>query len=343
MNHDWRLRLEQQRERARRLDRENAEAIEKADAMIAKLKQVRAEYEEHLRQKSASNLTSTAGTKRALEDEHTTTAKRPTPAHRPTLQQLSPLPAPVDDAHFQLGDNEDQTLGAAEDDDFDDLFAIANEAATSGTANITIHQPIVEYAYMADPGAGGEEEVEEEQSQEDEGEGQTEEIVLEKKRGRGRPKGKPKKGNQKAPLLPIYVYSLESGGAWVNAEDVGFWNEGENAIMAHVAKMIKGTKKGNVHKLFARIVDKGDQEINLPDAQFACFGCSVLGANKRDKCNITVRDASACDECVRLKRPCGQLIRDPNRPGGFAYGFLSLHPELRKDIPESQLAYWVTS
>jgi hypothetical protein len=71
--------------------------------------------------------------------------------------------------------------------------------------------------------------------------------------------------------------------------------------------------------------------------QHSCFGCSVLSLD-REMCSNDEFGRTACDECVRRRRPCGQMCCGP--PGtGLAYGFLPLPDEWREG-PNCTVLRW---
>ncbi|KAJ4333406.1 hypothetical protein N0V95_009432 [Ascochyta clinopodiicola] len=161
------------------------------------------------------------------------------------------------------------------------------------------------------------------------------------KKGPGRPpknRANMTKAAQKPRDLPIFVWS-EEHQQWMRPSICGLWDDVEHTMRAQCNHMKDGTKSGNIQSLYRRAIERGMDEIQ--HEKHSCFGCQVLSHSRR-LCSNKDSNTTACQECVRLGRPCGQLIVNPEIASGeeYAVGFLPLPAEERENVGVTYLAHW---
>ncbi|KAF3005643.1 hypothetical protein E8E13_003478 [Curvularia kusanoi] len=144
----------------------------------------------------------------------------------------------------------------------------------------------------------------------------------------------------KSPVLPHCIWS-EQKQQWV-ASDNYISPEVATEMDLHIKNMASTfVRSPELRDRFKATVSSELQE--LGQLQHSCFGCSSSG--HRDLCSNERTDRTACDECVRLRRPCCRLWVDPRDLAGrsFAYGLLPLPKELREVDDHRELGYYVRS
>lgn len=142
---------------------------------------------------------------------------------------------------------------------------------------------------------------------------------------------------QDEPTLPILVWN-ERTQQWLHPTSLSVPPLVTNAMREQIRSMTNASVLDTfLLEISASTVMSRARRAEIP--KHSCFGCAVLSRD-REMCSNDESGRTACDECVRRHRLCGQMCCGP--PGtGLAYGFLPLPDEWREGLDCTMLQWYV--